>query len=99
MTDDQKKNGIMLGGFLAGILTLLFPVCNTSSKMVDEVDFLAVHSYLFAWPSPTVDYGRTLLQLGIVALLTFGAMHSLRLWKSFGPARERPETAPVADAV
>ncbi len=67
-------------GILAAVLTLLYPVCDTSTKMVTETDFSAVHRYLFTWPSDQVriDYGKTTLQLGIIVLLTGGAVLSLR---------------------
>ena len=95
MTDDFRKTFVVLCGIIAGILTLLFPVCDNTTKMTDQPDFLAVHSYLFTWPSQSVDYGRTLLQLGLVALLTFGALFSLKLLNSFQPAREQAETVPA----
>lgn len=67
-------------GILAAVLTLLYPVCDTNSRNINGTDFNAVHRYLFTWPSDQarVDYGKTTLQLGIIVLLTGGAVLSLR---------------------
>ena len=60
---------------IAGIvLSLLFPVCRVNSRMPGQSDFLAVHRYLFTWPSVDVDYGRTALQLGIVLTVMLGGI-------------------------
>ena len=65
-------------GILFGVLTCLYPVCNDGDKMPYEADFFASHRYLYTWPSrQDIDFGRTALQLVIVALLTFGAIVTL----------------------
>lgn len=97
MALDQKQAWVMLTGIIAGVLTLLFPVCNNSSKMVDEADFFAVHSYLFAWPLQSVDYERTLLQLGLVGLLTWGALISVKMLCSSQPAQGQADTIPISE--
>lgn len=77
---NNKQTVAVWIGILALVLTLLYPVCNTNSKNTNETDFSAVHQYIFTWPSDLarVDYGKTLMQGGIVVLLTGGVVLSLR---------------------
>lgn len=67
-------------GILAAVLTLLYPVCGSNSKIDTDTDFRAVHQYLFTWPTDLarIDYGKTAMQLGIIVLLTGGVAVSLR---------------------
>jgi len=77
---NHKQSVAVWIGILAAVLTLLYPVCDTNSKMTDETDFSAVHHYIFTWPSDLarVDYGKTLMQIGMIVLLTGGVVLSLR---------------------
>ncbi len=77
---NNKQTVAVWIGILALVLTLLYPVCDTNAKMTDETDFSAVHHYIFTWPSDQarIDYGKTLMQIGIIVLLTGGVVLSLR---------------------
>lgn len=44
---NHKQSVAVWIGVLAAVLTLLYPVCDTNSKMTDETDFSAVHHYIF----------------------------------------------------
>ena len=106
MALNRKQLLTLWVGIGAGVLTLLYPVCAGTGKNLADSDFATVHQYLYSWPLLPVDYGRTLFQLGIVALLTVGALVSFRTIAqaeaASTPARAGARadvTGPAADAI